>query len=220
VVSAVIRNELEELVQKSDRKKWPETLAILSTYGKSEEFPKLCVSLGDLLENAGDTRSASLCYMCSLSLERAVKFWRTQLDLANKKKGSLDLLALHEFVVKVSVFLKAVGPSAKFEAEDAELFSKYAEKLSEQGLFVTAAKYSRGESLESNILRDRLYRSKASPNCLAAMGGTPPEFPFTVTDVKKGRVQKTAQQNTQQNYGRQESYESTNSQQQGYTQGS
>jgi hypothetical protein len=74
--------------------------------------------------------------------------------------------------------------------------------------------------LESTILRDRLYRSKASPNCLAAMGGTPPEFPFTVTDVKKGRVQKTAQQNTQQNYGKQESYESSNSQQQGYTQGS
>jgi hypothetical protein len=29
------------------------------------------------------------------------------------------------------------------EPEDAELFSKYAEKLAEQGLFVTAAKYSR-----------------------------------------------------------------------------
>jgi hypothetical protein len=65
------------------------------------------------------------------------------LTFDSQKKGSLDLLALHEFVVKVSVFLKAVGPSAKFEPEDAELFSMYAEKLSEQGLFVTAAKYSR-----------------------------------------------------------------------------
>lgn len=68
----------------SDPKKWPETLAILSTYGKSDEFPKLCVALGDLLETSGDPRSASLCYMCSLSLERSVKFWRTELEIANK----------------------------------------------------------------------------------------------------------------------------------------
>ena len=71
-------------MQKSDPTKWPETLAILSTYGKSEEFPTLCVSLGDLLEKSGDTRSASLCYMCSLSLDRAVRFWRGQLEAANK----------------------------------------------------------------------------------------------------------------------------------------
>ena len=44
--------------------------------------------------------------------------------------------------MKVSVFMRAVGPSAALEAEDAELFSQYAQKLSEQGLFVTAAKYS------------------------------------------------------------------------------
>jgi hypothetical protein len=63
--------------------------------------------------------------------------------LTQQQKGDLDLLALHDFVVKVSVFLKAVGPLATLEPEDAEIFSKYATKLSEQGLFVTAAKYSR-----------------------------------------------------------------------------
>ena len=46
-------------------------------------------------------------------------------------------------MVKVSVFLKAVGSTTKLEAEDADLFSEYAEKLAEQGLLVTAAKYSR-----------------------------------------------------------------------------
>jgi protein transport protein SEC31 len=120
----------------------------------------------------------------------------------------LDLLALHEFVMKVSVFLRAVGPSATLEPQDAELFSKYAEKLSEQGLFETAAKYSRGDGLESKILRDRLYRSQASPNCLAAMGGSPPEFPFSMAEVKKTRASITgtshaAQQ--QQSHGQQES---------------
>jgi protein transport protein SEC31 len=164
-VSAIIRNELEDLVQNSDPKKWPETLAILSTYGKSDEFPKLCIALGDLLESAGDTRSASLCYMCSLSLERAVTFWRTQLERANTKNGSSDFMALHEFVVKVSVFLKAMGPSAALEAEDAELFSKYASKLAEQGLFVTAAKYSKYVLVSMSLSLGLIITS--STNCLS-----------------------------------------------------
>jgi protein transport protein SEC31 len=111
--------------------------------------------------------------------------------LANNKKktGGMDLLALHEFVVKVSVFLKAAGPSAVLDPKDAELFSKYAEKLSEQGLLVAAAKYCKGEGEDSKILRDRLYRSKASPACLAAMGGSPPEFPFTLANIQQSRGQ-------------------------------
>jgi protein transport protein SEC31 len=191
IVSAVIHTQLEELVQFSNPKNWHETLAILSTYGKSDDFPTLCIALGDLLETSGDPRSASLCYMCSLSLDKAVKFWRAQLDLANNKKktGGMDLLALHEFVVKVSVFLKAAGPSAVLDPKDAELFSKYAEKLSEQGLLVAAAKYCKGEGEDSKILRDRLYRSKASPACLAAMGGSPPEFPFTLANIQQSRGQ-------------------------------
>jgi hypothetical protein len=52
-------------------------------------------------------------------------------------------MALHEFVVKVSIFLMAIGQNAQLEPEDAELFSTYATKLSEQGLLVAAAKYSK-----------------------------------------------------------------------------
>lgn len=58
-------------------------------------------------------------------------------------KGGLDIKALHEFVVKVSVFLMAIGPNAQLDAEDANLFTTYASKLAEQGLLVAAAKYSR-----------------------------------------------------------------------------
>ena len=52
-------------------------------------------------------------------------------------------MALHEFVVKASVFLMAIGQNAQLEAEDAEVFSMYAAKLAEQGLLVAAAKYSK-----------------------------------------------------------------------------
>lgn len=52
-------------------------------------------------------------------------------------------MALHEFVVKLSVFMQAVGPTAAIEGEDADLCAKYAAKVAEQGMLVTAAKYSR-----------------------------------------------------------------------------
>jgi hypothetical protein len=78
--------------------------------------------------------------------------------------------------------------------------------------------------MESKILKDRLYRGKASPKCLAAMGGAAPDFPFSFSDVKKSRVQTTVrtnqQQTAQQNYDKQESYQSNTSSssynQQGY----
>ena len=188
VVGAIIRNELPSLIQSSDLATWQETLAILSTYGKSDEFPQLCVALGDRLEESGDHSSASLCFMCALSLNKAIKYWRTQLANSNASKdGDMDIPAAHEFVVKVSIFLQAAGSTENLAAEDAELFSKYAEKLAEQGLLVTAAKYCKGDSANSKILRDRLYRSRASHKCLAAMGNTPPEFPFTMEDVKQNQ---------------------------------
>lgn len=49
-------------------------------------------------------------------------------------------------------------------------------------------------------MQDRLYRSKASQNCLAAMGGVAPEFPYTLSDVKKSRVQ-TQQRQPKSNQG-------------------
>ena len=78
----------------SQPSRWQETLAILSTYGQSEEFPSLCIALGDRLESVGDFRSASLCYMCSLSLDRAVRHWRAQLKAKNKvsTEGSICYL--------------------------------------------------------------------------------------------------------------------------------
>lgn len=84
IVSAVLRNQLGELVASSDPAKWQETLALLSTYGQSDEFPRLCIALGDRLASVGDNHSANLCYMCSLSLEHSVQHWSAQLDTANK----------------------------------------------------------------------------------------------------------------------------------------
>jgi len=137
--------------------------------------------------------NASLCYMCALNLSKASKYWKTQLDNANKKNGGVDLLALHSFVVKVSIFLQAEASASVLDPDVAELFSTYAKVLSEQGLFPTAAKYSRGESLEARTLRDRLYRSVDHQFCAAVLGAVP-EFPFTLEKVITTTVAQPTQQ--------------------------
>ncbi|CAN0522927.1 unnamed protein product, partial [Laminaria digitata] len=64
VVNAIIKSELGGLVEASDLGQWQETLAILSTYAKQDEFPTLCEALASRLETeAGDRKSANLCYM-------------------------------------------------------------------------------------------------------------------------------------------------------------
>lgn len=174
IVNSVISDNLDSLVENSQN--WQETLAIISTYAKSEEFPNLCIKLGEKLDAAGDARNASLCYMCSLDVERAVKYWKKQLEA----RGTNNLLALHDFCRKVSIFTRA-NPNAILEPDIAALFDQYAQILAEQGLLVTAAKYVKS----SPELKDRLYRSRESPQCLAAMGGRPPDFPFDMLNVNK-----------------------------------
>ncbi len=183
VINAVVSNQLESLVEQTSD--WKETLATISTYAKSEDFPSLCIQLGDKLEATGDFRHASLCYMCSLSLGRTVRFWKSQLD----RKGSDDVLALHDFCCKASVFMRA-NPSATLEPDIAELFDKYSRVLAEQGLLATAAKYVKS----SPELKDRLYRSRESPSCLQMMGNKPPDFPFTILNVDKAPVARPQQQ--------------------------
>jgi hypothetical protein len=55
----------------------------------------------------------------------------------------LDLTSLYAFVVKVTVFMKAVDWKVTLDDDVAELFAQYANSLSEQGLLVTAAKYAK-----------------------------------------------------------------------------
>ena len=73
-----------------------------------------------------------------------------------QKNDGLDLLALHEFAVRVSVFLQGSGDAGVLEAEDADTFITSAVKLADQGLLVTAAKYCRYGILSLPIFLMRL----------------------------------------------------------------
>ena len=80
ILYAIIRNEMMDLVLKSDLSKWKETLALLSTYGKSDEFPAMCEALAGRLETERrDLESATLCYMCAANVPRVVAFWTAEL---------------------------------------------------------------------------------------------------------------------------------------------
>jgi len=79
--------------------------------------------------------------MCALDLDKAAKYWKHQLDVANKLAGSTDLLALQAFVEKVTIFLKAIEPNSQLDPEIADIFGEYAKLLASQGLLTAAAMY-------------------------------------------------------------------------------
>ena len=179
VVRAIITNELGALVAASDLRKWEETLAILSTYGKSDEFPALCEALGGRLEHeARDDKAAALCYMCAVNVPKTVKFWIDDFNAASRSLGKVDTLALQDLVEKVTIFARdesgACDPAAQLGALGPEvvgLFTNYAALLASQGEALVAAKYCASRDDDSSLLLDRLHRS-AGP----AYDGHPPAF--------------------------------------------
>lgn len=196
LLSGIVGNQMDEIVNNGSVESWQETLAVISTYSEAEEFSRLCVQLGDKLNEAGEDSSANLCYMCALNLERAVDFWQKQLkdkvgDSSNFK-STKDLLALHEFVAKASVFTQAVGPSAAHTPDMDQSYAAYAQALAEQGLLVTAAKYCNGNSENIMQLRDRLYRSRSSQQCFQVLGSAP-DFPYQMVSVEQSRGQVMSQ---------------------------
>ena len=132
LLSAIIKTDLSELVQNSDLAHWQETLAVLSTYAKTEEFGPLCAQLGKrLAEELNDTASATLCYMCAVDIRQTALYWIEEFKEACKKAGMLDTMALQDFIEKVIVFREA-DPNADLGPECAEMFVQYAELLASQ----------------------------------------------------------------------------------------
>jgi protein transport protein SEC31 len=175
-----------EYVTSSDLASWKETLALLGTYGKSEEFPALCEALGErLFVEVGDSESATLCYMCAVNVHRTIEFWVADLERTNEALGHLDTVALQRFVEKVVVLTEA-NPVSDLGEKCVSFFSEYANLLSNQGRLDVASRYLRGDGVEASILRDRLYHGGSKP-----IGSRPPAFPFPKETVTAGRTPST-----------------------------
>ena len=133
---------------------------------------------GDHLEQAGDMASASVCFQCAMNLEKAATFWLHQLKNSKLSAGGgEDYLALHDFVVKVAVFMQAGAQSSGLSEDVADALFRYAKVVADQGLSPSAANYCRSESQDCKERKDCLYRNKDSQICLQIMGSTP-EFPY------------------------------------------
>ena len=176
-VQAVLEADKTKLVETSDLNDWQQTLAILSTYCTSQEFPQLVQSLAKRVQEAGDPTTASLCYICAMDFEAVVKYWLEEFKGAENS----DWEALCDFCTKVSVFQQAC-PSVVPPEAAVSLFTQYATLLADEGMLVAAAVFAK-----DGILSDRLYRSRCSPACLAAMQNQPPAFPYTMHSVEACR---------------------------------
>lgn len=199
ILHAVINSQLMELVIGSDLSRWRETLAIVNTYGKSEEFGELCEALaGRLVEEAKDPASATLCYMCANNVPKAISFWVDELKNANAFSGCMDTVALQMFIEKVVIYVESnkaadeaggtrmatsnqmdIAAIQKLVPECSEYFAAYANLLASQGRLELAPGYLRGDTQDECILRDRLYHAGGPKPA----GSRPPQFPFARVNV-------------------------------------
>ncbi|GAB5032925.1 secretory protein sec31 [Nannochloropsis oceanica] len=164
IIDAVLKSDMSELVGSSDLIQWQETLALLNTYTTGETFAGLTELLGTRLETERrDRASATLCYLCSLNIGKAVRFWVDTLQEAKQRLGRTDTLALHHFVEKVTICLSAAeqqGQAPVLPADVAVLFTEYAEILAAQGELDMAYTFVKNIPDPSTaLLKDRLFRA-------------------------------------------------------------
>lgn len=184
ILHAVIKQDLRSFILQSDLSTWRETMAILSTYAKTEEFPLLCETLAYRLETENqDILSATLCYMCATNVARVLEFWIEELRSEIRANKGLDTHALQQFVEKVVVFTQA-NPTQDLGKEACGYFVEYASLLAGQGRLDMANYFLKGSNQSESALADRLYHAAVNK----PLGTRPPPFPFTRVTVTTASV--------------------------------
>ena len=154
VMAGVIKGDLTSLVSSCPLADWRETLALLCTYARAEEFCALCEALGDRLAvEEGDAHSATLAYMAARAVSKTILIWTQEArDRGRTDAGGVPG-ALHELVEKVVVFRRAValasagapgiatGTDGSPQPEAAS-FGEYVLLLASEGYLATAATFA------------------------------------------------------------------------------
>jgi protein transport protein SEC31 len=158
VVSAMVGNNLMGFVSTWPLNAWKETLALLCTFARKEEWNVLCDTLASRLLSVGDMLAATLCYICAGNIDKAVEIWSRNLRSEDGGKTYVDLL--QDLMEKTITLALATGHK-RFSASLSKLVENYAELLASQGLLKTAMEYlkllgSDEHSHELAILRDRI----------------------------------------------------------------
>ncbi|KAH6610213.1 transport sec31 [Trichoderma cornu-damae] len=158
LIGSVIDKNLWDVVYNADLDNWRETMAIVCTFSDPAEFPDLCEALGDRINDQGQRKDASFCYLVGSKLEKVVAIWADELnesEQAGMKEESSDSTfsvhtrSLQSFIEKVTVFRHVAKFQDKELAQTADWklatlydkYTEYAEILAGQGKLEVAQKY-------------------------------------------------------------------------------
>lgn len=166
LLASVVGKNLWDIVYNADLSSWKEVMATLCTFADAKDFPDLCETLGDRLdeqrketgEDGSLRKDASFCYLAGAKLEKVVAIWIEELqrqERSGTQESNMDstfsvhVRSLQKLIEKVTVFRQV----AQFEDKDrqsasgwklAALYDKYteyAEVVAAHGQLQVAEKY-------------------------------------------------------------------------------
>ncbi|KEY70409.1 hypothetical protein S7711_06577 [Stachybotrys chartarum IBT 7711] len=195
LLGSVIAKNLWDVVYNANLDNWKETMAVICTYSSPDEFPDLCEALGDRINEQGQRKDASFCYLVGSKLEKVVSIWAIELEeeeQAGVKQSSenstfsVHAKSLQNFIEKVTVFrhVTKFQDGEKGLSEGWKLatlydkYTEYADILAGHGQLEVAQKYL--DLLPANypaaeIARNRvkLATRKAAPQPAARKAAAP-----------------------------------------------
>ncbi|EFJ32492.1 hypothetical protein SELMODRAFT_230767 [Selaginella moellendorffii] len=164
VLSAIVTRDFSGLVANRPLAAWKQTLALLATYARGEDWSQLANALASRLDLGGDVQAATICYICAGNVEKTIEVLSRAFSTPNHGKHvttNLQDLVEKSLVLAVAVELKRLTPAL------AKAVESFCELLASEGLVESAGAYLSlvpGELPQSlTILRDRIQRSQQPP---------------------------------------------------------
>ncbi|CAD7701117.1 unnamed protein product [Ostreobium quekettii] len=157
MISAVIDNDFEVLINQRLVSQWRETLALVISYVNDQEsWSSLSEALAARLAKAGMQHPATLCYIISGKVDQAVAAW------TKNKKMTVETM---QNIIEKAVVLGLGANKSSTSPVLCELVHNYALILASQGSMQAAVDYLNmvpGDASESvNYLLKRIYDSGA-----------------------------------------------------------
>ncbi|KAK8789941.1 hypothetical protein WA158_006721 [Blastocystis sp. Blastoise] len=156
--SSIVRGDLSSLVSASSLEDWKDTLVMILTYGKAEEFVPLCQDLSKKLEDNHYVDEALLCSICAMDLPSVVRLGLK----SNVNKDIDDLVPVLE-VISILTHMQQEEGEQLPELDPSLLHNviTLSTSLVNQGLASMATRFIRsiGASEEGELLLYRIYQS-------------------------------------------------------------
>ena len=155
--NSIVRGDLSTYVQNSRLEDWRDTLVLILTYGKTEEFIQLCQQLSTKLEENYFVNEALLCSICAMDLPSVIR-----LGLKfNINKDIDELVPVLEVICILNHMQEESGESLpELPSNLVHNVITLCTSLVDQGLVSMATRFIRaiGKSDEGELLLYRIYQ--------------------------------------------------------------